>query len=239
MTGLSSMTTACTKWTKAESPLWYRAEDRTTLHFIYCWCLHSLDVKEGGTEQGWVVNCVKVGAQCRNLLLKHAVHTVLLEDCHMRTKNDKPKKKGGWMFTLIHVRLCPETRHRRWHPPLIRWAADPVRAQPSCCPGLLLFFDSSASSLSSNRPICLVRADNEPVELTAEVSLTPSLLPKLSSCLDPLSVSAWFNDVALHMHLVFWSREVYQVSLVLYHSSTTFPVMWHTKASHWLSDVLF
>lgn len=88
-------------------------------------------------------------------------------------------------------------------------------------------------------PSVWFRADNEPVELTAEVSLTPSLLPKLSSCLDPRSVSAWFNDVALHIHLVFWSTEVYQVSLVLYHSSTIFPVTWHTKASHWLSDVLF
>lgn len=42
-----------------------------------------------------------------------------------------------------------------------------------------LYLSSSTSSLPSNRPICLVRTDNEPVELTAEVSLTPSLLLKL------------------------------------------------------------
>lgn len=45
-------------------------------------------------------------------------------------------------------------------------------------------------SVPSNRPICLARADNEPVEVTAEVSPTPSPTPSLTPLPPRCSVSA-------------------------------------------------
>lgn len=132
--------------------------------------------------------------------LVHTVHTVLVS--------------GGWcscqcmssacLCTHIYTRLGLK---RHTDGDILLWSGGHHRDQPSC-PGLRSFFDSSTSSLPSDRPICLVRADNEPVELTAEVSLTPSLLPKRSSRLTALSASARY-DMAFHIRLVLQSAEMH------------------------------
>lgn len=129
------------------------------------WCFYQPLACSSSCILKYIYNIYSRGIMAYINTSRHGKDTQV--DCNKRTKQSADRAyKRKWKKKPYHSDCA--SKHN---------TALSSRESSSRFPGLYL--NGSTSSLPSNRPICLVRADNEPVELTAEVSLTPSLLLKL------------------------------------------------------------